>query len=39
MILLMTGWMFLFMGLLEQQIIIFCIGLCLIVFNVWCIRT
>ena len=39
MILLMTGWMFLFMGLVDQNINITGIGLCLIVFNVWCIRT
>lgn len=38
MVLLMTGWMFLFMGLIYQQISIFFIGLLLIIFNIWCIR-
>ena len=39
MILLMTGWMFLFMGLIYQELIVFCIGLLLVVLNIWCIRT
>jgi hypothetical protein len=36
--LLMTGWMFLFMGLFyrEKQIII--IGIFLVIINIWCIR-
>jgi len=38
MILLMTGWMFLFMGLIYREIIVFLIGLALILFNIWCIR-
>jgi hypothetical protein len=38
MILLMTGWMFLFMGLIYQEINVFLIGLSLIIFNIWCIR-
>ena len=36
--LLMTGWMFLFMGLIYQEINIFFIGLSLVVINIWCIR-
>jgi hypothetical protein len=39
MTLLMTGWMFLFMGIVYQEISVFFIGLLLIVFNVWCIRS
>lgn len=39
MILLMTGWMFLFMGLLNQELYIIIIGLLLVVINIWCIRT
>jgi hypothetical protein len=39
MILLMTGWMFLFMGLIYKETKIFFIGLSLIIFNIWCIRT
>jgi len=38
MTLLMTGWMFLFMGLIYQEKSVFFIGLSLIVFNIWCIR-
>lgn len=38
MALLMTGWMFLFMGLIYQLISIFFIGLLLIIINIWCIR-
>lgn len=38
MTLLMTGWMFLFMGLVYQEISVFFIGLLLIICNVWCIR-
>jgi len=38
MILLMSGWMFLFMGLFYQEISVFFIGLSLIVVNIWCIR-
>ena len=38
MTLLMTGWMFLFMGLIYQEISVFLIGLSLIIFNIWCIR-
>jgi hypothetical protein len=38
MTLLMTGWMFLFMGLVYQEINVFFIGLLLIICNVWCIR-
>ena len=39
MTLLMTGWMFLFMGIFYQEITVLCIGLLLIIFNIWCIRT
>jgi len=38
MTLLMTGWMFLFMGLIYQEISVFFIGLSLIILNIWCIR-
>lgn len=38
MTLLMTGWMFLFMGLVYKEINIVFIGLLLIVVNIWCIR-
>jgi len=38
MTLLMTGWMFLFMGLIYQEIRVFFIGLSLVIINVWCIR-
>jgi len=38
MTLLMTGWMFLFMGLIYKEIVVFFIGLSLIIFNIWCIR-
>ena len=39
MILLMTGWMFLFMGLYYREIYILFFGLFLVVVNLWCIRT
>ena len=39
MTLLMTGWMFLFMGLIYQEIRAFFVGLSLIIFNIWSIRT
>lgn len=38
MTLLMTGWMFLFMGLIDREIIICVIGLSFIIINIWCIR-
>ena len=38
MTLLMTGWMFLFMGWIYQETIVFFIGLTLIILNIWCIR-
>ena len=38
MTLLMTGWMFLFMGLFYKEISVVFIGLLLIIFNIWCIR-
>jgi hypothetical protein len=39
MTLLMTGWMFLFMGLFYSELHILCIGVFLVVSNFWCIRT
>jgi len=39
MTLLMTGWMFLFMGIFYQEPSVFFIGMLLIIFNIWCIRT
>ena len=39
MTLLMTGWMFLFMGLIYQELNVLLIGLLLIIVNIWCIRT
>lgn len=39
MILLMCGWMFLFMGLVYQERYIFVIGLVLVIGNIWGIRT
>ena len=38
MTLLMTGWMFLFMGFIYHEISVFFIGLSLIILNIWCIR-
>jgi len=38
MILLMTGWMFLFMGLFYKELNIFIIGLLLVITTIWCIR-
>lgn len=39
MILLMTGWMFLFMGLIYREINVFLVGLLFVIFNIWGIRT
>ncbi len=39
MILLMTGWMFLFMGLVDGEPTIIFIGGLLVAANLWCIRT
>jgi hypothetical protein len=39
MILLMTGWMFLFMGIYYKEFPIIVIGGGLVIINVWCIRT
>jgi hypothetical protein len=39
MTLLMTGWMFLFMGIIYQEIHVFIIGLSFVLFNIWCIRS
>jgi hypothetical protein len=38
MTLLMCGWMFLFMGLIYQEIMIFIMGLSLVIITIWCIR-
>lgn len=38
MTLLMSVWMFLFMGLIYKETSVFFIGLLLILFNIWCIR-
>ena len=38
MILLMTGWMFLFMGLFNKEKKIFIFGFLLVIINIWCIR-
>jgi hypothetical protein len=38
MTLLMTGWMFLFMGLVDREISIIFIGLLLVIGNIWSIR-
>lgn len=39
MTLLMSGWMFLFTGLIYQQLDIFFIGLPMVIITIWCIRT
>lgn len=39
MILLMTGWMFLFMGIFYKEMKVLMIGLLLVMINIWCIRT
>ena len=39
MTLLMTGWMFSFMGLVYKETSTLCIGVLLVIMNVWCIRT
>lgn len=39
MILLMTGWMFLFMGIYDQQSRVFFMGLFIVIAMLWCIRT
>ena len=38
MTLLMSGWMLLFMGLVNQEITLILIGLLLVIVNIWCIR-
>ena len=38
MILLMSGWMFLFTGLIYRETNVFFIGLLLVIVNIWCIR-
>ena len=39
MTLLMTGWMFLFMGIIYKELIVFIIGITLVIINIWCIRS
>jgi hypothetical protein len=39
MILLMTGWMFFFMGLFYKEIKIIFIGFTMVIFNIWAIRS
>jgi hypothetical protein len=39
MTLLMTGWMFLLMGLFYFDITNIILGVCLVLINIWCIRT
>jgi len=39
MILLMTGWMFLFMGLFFKERTPFIVGAILVIGNIWCIRS
>lgn len=39
MVLLMGGWMLLFMGLFYQELAPFIMGLLLVISNIWCIRT
>ena len=39
MVLLMCGWMFLFMGLIYKDANPFIIGLLLVIINIWCIRS
>lgn len=38
MTLLMLGWMFVFLGLIHREIPVFCIGLSLVIFNIWSIK-
>ena len=38
MTLLMTGWMFFFMGAIYREVYVFFIGLSLIILCIWCIR-
>jgi hypothetical protein len=39
MTLLMSGWMFLFMGIIYKKLSVFAIGVSLIIPTLWCIRT
>jgi len=39
MILVMTGWMFLFMGIFYQNFNVFMVGFILLIINILCIRT
>ena len=39
MTLVMSGWIFLFMGLIYKEKNVFYIGLSLLIVNIWCIRT
>ena len=38
MILLMTGWMMLFMGIIDNERSVIYIGLIMVIVNIWCIR-
>ena len=38
MILLMTGWMMLFMGIIDNERNVVYIGLIMVIINIWCIR-
>ena len=39
MVLLMTGWMFFFMGLFYKEARVLCLGVFMVVIFIWCIRT
>ena len=39
MIFLLTGWMFLFMGIIYKELVVGLFGLLLVISSVWCIRT
>lgn len=38
MILLMTGWMMLFMGIIDKERNVIYVGLIMVIINIWCIR-
>ena len=39
MVLLMSGWMFFFMGIVYRELTIFLLGFTFVIINIWCIRT
>ena len=39
MVLLMSGWMFFFMGIVYRELTIFLLGFIFVIINIWCIRT